>query len=203
MVGRGSSSMESVGRPVGRSARSTDRGSRPERRRGAPARRLRALVALVALTGCAAGDRGGPPRIGEPAREYAAATLDGEQVTLESMRGRVVLLNLWATWCTPCRMETPYLQSVYEEHRDRGFEIVGISMDTGDSADDVEMFVDEYDVTYTILHDPRMRGMELYQVLGLPATFLIDREGVLRWMRYGPIPEDDPEFLAVLEDVLS
>lgn len=164
---------------------------------------LLTALALLSAGGCVSREGSGPPRVGEPAREYAAATLEGEQVTLESMRGQVVLLNLWATWCTPCRMETPYLQSIYEENRDRGFEIVGISMDTGDAADDVAMFVDEFDVTYTILHDPQMRGMELYQVLGLPATFLIDRDGVLRWMRYGPIPEDDPEFLAALEDVLS
>lgn len=164
---------------------------------------LLAALALVGAGACASQEGSGPPRIGEPAREYAAATLDGEQVTLESLQGQVVLLNLWATWCTPCRMETPYLQSIYEENKDRGFEIVGISMDTGDAADDVAMFVDEYDVTYTILHDPQMRGMELYQVLGLPATFLIDRDGILRWMRYGPIPEDDPSFLAALEDVLS
>lgn len=160
-------------------------------------------AAALLLAGCVAHENAGAPRIGEPAREYSAATLDGEQVTLESMRGRVVLLNLWATWCGPCRQETPYLQSLYEEHHDDGFEIVGISMDTGDAADDVQMFVDEYDVTYTILHDPQMRGMELYQVLGLPATFLIDRDGILRWMRYGPIPEDDREFLTALEDVLS
>ena len=161
-----------------------------------------ALLALVATSACVPVENAGPPQIDQPAREYTAATLAGETVTLESMRGDVVLLNLWATWCTPCRMETPYLQSVYEEHKDQGFEIVGISMDTGDAADDVAMFVDEYAVTYTILHDPEMKGMELYQVLGLPATFLIDREGVLRWMRYGPIPEDDPSFLAALEDVL-
>jgi peroxiredoxin len=148
-------------------------------------------------------DNAGPPRLGEPAREYAATNLAGEEVTLSDMRGQVVLLNLWATWCTPCRMETPYLQSVYDEYAEQGFEIVGISMDTGDAAEDVEMFVEEYAVTYTILHDPEMRGMELYQVLGLPATFLIDREGVLRWMRYGPIPEDDPDFLQALEDVIS
>jgi hypothetical protein len=67
----------------------------------------------------------------------------------------------------------------------------------------VSTFVDEFGVTYTILHDPSMRGMELYQVLGLPATFLIDREGVLRWMRYGPIAEGDPDFLRALGDVLS
>ncbi len=161
------------------------------------------LTCALLLGGCAAPEDAAPPRVGEPARSYAAADLGGEEVALEDFRGRVVLLNLWATWCTPCRMETPYLQSVYEEHADQGFEIVGISMDTGDAADVVEMFVDEYEVTYTILHDPRMRGMELYRVLGLPATFLIDREGVLRWMRYGPIPEDDPDFLRALEDVLS
>lgn len=164
--------------------------------------RVLAIAATLILGACAA-DGSGPPTIGAPAPEYTAATLEGEEVSLESLRGDVVLLNLWATWCTPCRMETPYLQSVYEEHRDRGFEIVGISMDTADAADDVAMFVDEYGVTYTILHDARMRGMELYNVLGLPATFLIDRDGVLRWMRYGPIPEDDPGFLEALEDVLS
>ena len=161
------------------------------------------LLAIVGLPSCAPMENAGPPKIGAPAREYAAMTLSGENVTLESLKGKAVLLNLWATWCTPCRMETPYLQSVFEEYRDQGFEIVGISMDTGDAADDVAMFVDEYAVTYTILHDPQMRGMELYQVLGLPATFLIDREGILRWMRYGPIPEDDPNFLKALEDVLS
>jgi cytochrome c-type biogenesis protein len=135
--------------------------------------------------------------------EYAAATLEGDTISLQSLRGQVVLLNLWATWCTPCRTETPYLQSLFEEHEADGFEIVGISMDTGDAADQVAMFVEEYGVTYTILHDPKMLGMELYQILGLPATFLIDRDGVLRWMRYGPIREGDPDFLQALEDVLS
>ena len=162
-----------------------------------------AVLGIALAAGCVPVENAGPPQINEAARDYAATTLQGETVSLESLRGQVVLLNLWATWCGPCRMETPYLQSVYEEYKDDGFEIVGISMDTGDAADDVAMFVDEYAVTYTILHDPTMQGMELYQVLGLPATFLIDREGVLRWMRYGPIPEDDPDFLRALTDVLS
>jgi cytochrome c biogenesis protein CcmG/thiol:disulfide interchange protein DsbE len=162
------------------------------------------LMMTVVIGGaCVPNENGGPPQIGSLAREYEATTLDGDTVTLASLRGKVVLLNLWATWCTPCRMETPYLQSVFEEYEADGFEIVGISMDTGDAADDVAMFVEEYGVSYTILHDPQMRGMELYQVLGLPATFLIDREGILRWMRYGPIPDNDPNFLEALEDVLS
>ncbi len=160
----------------------------------------------VAVTGflvaCAPAERQGPPRVGEPARDYAAVTLEGDTVSLASLRGEVVLLNLWATWCTPCREETPYLQEIFEEHRDRGFRVVGVSMDTRGQADAVRMFVDEYDVGYTILHDPAMRGMDLYQALGLPATFLIDRDGTLRWLRFGPIPEGDEEFLAALDAVL-
>lgn len=158
---------------------------------------------LLVAGACASQEGGGgAPQVGEPARPYEASTLAGDTVSLESLRGDVVLLNLWATWCTPCREETPYLQEIYEERRDQGFEIVGASMDTRNQADAIRMFVDEYDVSYTILHDPAMRAMDLYQAIGLPATFLIDREGTLRWLRFGPIPEDDPEFLAALDAVL-
>ena len=166
-------------------------------------RQLMTFVTVAFAPACAVSEGAGPPRIDEPLADYAAATLEGDTISLQSLGGQVVLLNLWATWCTPCRMETPYLQSLFEEHEPDGFEIVGISMDTGDAADQVAMFVEEYGVTYTILHDPKMLGMELYQILGLPATFLIDRDGVLRWMRYGPIREGDPDFLQALEDVLS
>lgn len=161
------------------------------------------LITVLVASGCALDDGKVIPRVGRPAIEYPAATLEGDTVTLASLQGNVVLLNLWATWCVPCRTETPYLEHLYEEHADQGFRVVGISLDTGDAAADVEMFVEEFGVTYTVLHDPQMRGMELYQVPGLPASFLIDREGVLRWVRYGPIPEDDPDLLGALEELLS
>ena len=143
------------------------------------------------------------PQIGRPAEDYTATTLEGDSISLASLRGEVVLLNLWATWCGPCRTETPYLQSLFEDYKDQGFSIVGVSLDTGDASEDIEIFVEEYGVSYTILHDPMMKGMDLYQVLGLPATFLVDREGILRWMRYGPILEGDEEFLQALEELLS
>ena len=164
---------------------------------------LALFAVLLGVAACLPVDRPRIPQVGEPAIEYVATTLEGDSISLASLRGEVVLLNLWATWCAPCRSETPYLQALFEERADQGFRIVGISLDTGDAADQIAMFVEEYEVTYTILHDPQMRGMELYQVLGLPATFLIDREGVLRWMRYGPILEGDPDFLGALDDVLS
>jgi len=161
------------------------------------------LASLVLTSACMLDDGRVIPRVGNPAIEYAAATLAGDTVTLSSLKGEVVLLNLWATWCVPCRQETPYLEKIYQEQKDRGFQVVGISMDTGDAADDVEMFVEEYGVTYTILHDPQMRGLDLYQAPGLPATFMIDREGILRWVRYGPILEGDADFLRALEELLS
>lgn len=164
--------------------------------------RLGLLLALAATSACVATEFPGP-RVGRPAIEYVATTLEGDSVSLGSLRGQVVLLNLWATWCVPCRQETPYLQSVFEEHEGEGLRVVGVSLDTGDAAGDIRAFVEEYGVTYTILHDPRMRGLELYQVIGLPGSFLIDREGILRWMQYGPIREGDSAFLRALEDALS
>ncbi len=165
--------------------------------------RVGVLAALSTATACLPSDRPRAPEVGEPAAEYVAADLQGDSVALSSLKGNVVLLNMWATWCAPCRAETPYLESLYEQHEDEGLRVVGISQDTRDAADQVADFVEEYGVTYTILHDPRMQALDLYQVIGLPASFLIDREGVLRWYRYGPIEEGDAEFLRALGDVLS
>lgn len=162
-----------------------------------------AIAGALALSSCVTGDTVQRPRIGETAPAYQAETLSGETVTLESFRGRVVLLNLWATWCAPCRHETPFLQSLFSEHRDRGFDVVGVSMDNGDQVGLIRDFIDEFDVEYTILHDPGMRGMDIYHALGLPATFLIDREGIVRWMRFGPVDETDRDFLSALENALS
>jgi peroxiredoxin len=168
--------------------------------RGALAAAITGLVALLAA--CGAGERVGP-RIGAPAPDYTATDLAGDSVSLSSLRGQVVLLNLWATWCVPCRHETPYLQSLNEEHADDGLTIVGISMDTRDARDQVEDFVKEYGVTYRVLVDPQMAGLDTWHVLGLPASFLIDRDGTLRWMRFGPVSADDEEFTRALGTLLQ
>jgi peroxiredoxin len=140
--------------------------------------------------------------VGLEAPAYGGTTLAGDSVSLAGLRGQVVLLNLWATWCAPCRHETPFLQSLFLQRGGEGLTIVGMSLDTGDARDQVAEFIEEFGVTYPILLDPQMRGMDLYRVLGLPASFLIDRDGVLRWMRFGPVAEDDQEFLTALESML-
>lgn len=168
-------------------------------------RTVMALSLAGALAACSAGGEDGPvrPTAGEEAPAYAAATLEGDTVSLQSLRGSVVLLNFWATWCAPCRYETPYLQSLAEKHEAEGLRVVGVSMDTGDADEIIREFVGEYGVTYTILADPQMRGMEVYQIIGLPGTFLIDRDGTLRWLRYGPVSEGDASFEQALADALQ
>lgn len=168
-------------------------------------RTVMAWTLAGALAACSGAMEDGPrrPTTGEEAPPYAAATLEGDTVSLESLRGSVVLLNFWATWCAPCRYETPFLQSLAEEHEAEGLRVVGVSMDTGDANELIREFMDEYGVTYTILADPQMRGMDAYQILGLPGTFLIDRDGTLRWMRYGPVSEGDQTFQRALADALQ
>ncbi len=169
-----------------------------------PSRLAGSVVVAVALglAACAPSEKASPT-LGAPTPAYGARTLGGDSVSLAGLRGRVVLLNFWATWCAPCRHETPFLETLYRERRSRGLEIVGVSMDAGDARGQVADFVREYGVSYSILVDPQMRGMDLYRVLGLPATFLVDREGVLRWMRIGPVGETDRDFLNALEAVLG
>ncbi len=166
--------------------------------------RARLSISAIVVTSLAAClPEGGPPQIGEQVPDYQASTLDRALVSLDDLRGQVVLLNIWATWCGPCRFETPFLQSVYEEHAERGFEIVGISVDDAGFEDTVQEFVDENGVTYTILHDAQMQAMDTFHVIGLPATYLVDREGVIRFIRLGPVSEEDEQFWTALEEALG
>ena len=146
----------------------------------------------------------GPPLVGEPIAEFAPRRFEtGDMVSLESLRGHPVVLNLWATWCGPCRYETPHLQSLYEEYREQGLEMVGVSIDSRGNTDLALDFLAEHGVTYIQLHDPDQRSMDLYNVLGLPATFVIDGEGVLRLFRLGPVLDTDTGFTDLIETLLE
>ncbi|MHB1194888.1 MAG: TlpA family protein disulfide reductase [Longimicrobiales bacterium] len=163
---------------------------------------LAALAAALLLGACTPGEDPGPV-VGSPAPAYGARTLAGDSVALADLRGKVVLLNFWATWCTPCRHETPFLDSLHARKAPQGLEVVGVSMDAPSARDEVADFVRELGVRYTILLDPQMRGSDLYRVVGLPASFLVDRDGILRWMRFGPVSDTDRDFLDALESVLQ
>ena len=161
------------------------------------------LFLVFLLAACAPADLR-PPGVGDAAPHFEAVSFENDRiVSLADYAGEVVLVNLWATWCGPCRFETPYLQEIYEENQERGLNIVGISVDSEGSLDAVEYFLEENGVTYDILLDPDMVSTDVFAAIGLPATFLIDQEGVIRFKKLGPILEGDPDFLEALEHALD
>ena len=161
-----------------------------------------AAVAVIVAIGCS---REAAPRvaIGEAAPRYAATTLAGDSASTSALAGKVVLLNVWATWCAPCRDEIPYLQSLYERHRGEGLEIVGVSVDARGQESAIREFAKDFRMTYPIWRDPDERIQSLYLALGVPSTYLIDRAGILRWKRLGTIHEEDTTLTRALTDALA
>jgi len=164
-------------------------------------RKLMTLAALLTL-GCNREPRQ-PIAIGEPAPRYAATTLAGDSASTAALAGKVVLLNVWATWCAPCRAEIPYLQSLYEQHRAEGLEIVGVSVDARGQESAIADFANEFRMTYPIWRDPDERVQSLYMALGVPSSYLIDRTGILRWRRLGTIHASDTTLTRALAAALA
>src|SRR5690606_2752489 len=155
-----------------------------------------ALLLTSALAACQGASLPRAPEVGARAPEYAAATLDGGQVTLADHEGEVVLLNVWATWCIPCQQETPALQRLHERFGEQGLRIVGVSVDARGEEASIRDFASSYGVTYDIWYDPAERVISTFRVIGVPNTFLIDREGVVRWKHIGPVLDDDAGLLS-------
>ena len=147
-----------------------------------------------------------PPALrgGDPAPDFTATSLhDRSPVSLSDYRGHALLVNLWATWCHPCREETPYLQSVYERYRDEGLRILGVSVDRPADQPAVIEFVEEFGVEYDIALDPDAVSRDLFHARGLPTSVLIDRGGTVAFSWIGPIPEGDRTFVEGVEAALG
>ena len=164
---------------------------------------LASALALAMLLSACDFDAQAASGIGAPAPAYEAPTMEGEMVSMDDFRGQVLLLNMWATWCPPCRWEMPHLQSLHEELRDQGLAVVGVSVDAPSAERQVRQFLDELGIDFLILRDPQERGHRLFGGYGLPMTVIIDGEGVLRWRHMGPVTSDDPELRAVLDETLG
>lgn len=159
------------------------------------------LLALAAWA-CARPD-GSPLRRGDPAPDFAAEPLGGGPlVSLQDYAGKTLLVNLWATWCHPCREEIPYLQALYREHRNDGLRVLGVSVDRRADRDAVKDFVAEMGIEYDTVLDPDAKSQDVFRARGLPTSVLIDRNEVVYFSWVGPVPEGDPAFLAGLADVL-
>lgn len=133
------------------------------------------------------------PPLAEKAANAEMKHLDGTTSKVTDHKGKVLLLNMWATWCGPCRGEMPALVQMQNEHRDKGFEIIGLNTDDGDTKEMIEKFAKEMELNYTLVWSPTDQQAALLKISnfgGIPQSFIIDRDGKLRGVfRGGGAPE--------------
>lgn len=125
------------------------------------------------------------PQIGTVAPAFSLEDSQGQALNLESLRGKVVMLNFWATWCAPCRYEMPSLEALYQKYKDHDFVVVGVSIDE-EGWKAVEAFLNIVPVTFPILLDKEMRVSELYETYRVPESYLIDPQGIIVAKFVGP-----------------
>ncbi|HZO18171.1 MAG TPA: TlpA disulfide reductase family protein [Gemmatimonadaceae bacterium] len=140
------------------------------------------LIAGIVATTHALRDELRPVTLGSKAPPFEAMTLDAhpERRTLEDYRGKVVLLNIWATWCGPCIVEMPTIEALHREFKGTDFRIVAVSVDAPNTEKTIRAFVKELGLTFEVLYDPEGDIALAYQATGYPQTFVIGRDGVIR-----------------------
>jgi len=137
------------------------------------------LIILAGLLGMA----GRPPLVGSPAPEIVLPDLQGKEVRLSDFRGKTVLLNFWATWCKPCKEEMPAMQASYDKLRDQGFVVLAVN--ELENTNKVIEHIRTHGHTFPVVMDHSNRIANRYGVVGLPASFLIDRQGIVREHIFG------------------
>lgn len=140
---------------------------------------------------------------GAPAPEVAAARLGepASHLSLRSMRGQVVYVDFWASWCVPCRLSMPALDALYREHRARGFTVVGINKDV--SAEDAARFLKRVPVTFPLVQDTGDVAARAFDVKAMPSGYLVDRRGVVRKVHRGFTGETAAELAREIEVLLK
>lgn len=147
----------------------------------------------AAPQGAATGGGIPAPQAGFISPDFTLPTLDGETVTLSGLRGRVVLLNIWASWCPPCRAEMPAMQRVWEEYQARGLVVLAVNSTIQDTPADAQTFVSENGLTFPVLLDTGGEVTRLYRVSSLPTSFFIRADGTIREVVIGgPMAEALP-----------
>jgi peroxiredoxin len=145
----------------------------------------------------------GPVAAGKEAAPFKLTDLRGDSVTMAGLRGKVVFLNIWATWCAPCREEMPSMEKLYEGMRgDKDFVMLAVSQDTG-SRDEVMAYVKKHGYHFDVLLDPNNAVAEAYQVSGVPETFIIDRSGRIVAHHSGAFDWSQPAIRDALEELLK
>lgn len=168
------------------------------------------LLSVLVGAGWLVRDRFLPIDVGSRAPDFVARDLEGREVKLAELQGEVVLLNIWATWCAPCREEMPSMQRLHEQLGPKGLRIVAVSIDGPRSAldaskgqgGDLSKFGRELGLTFSIWHDPSGAIQQVYRTTGVPESLLIDREGRIVKKVIGAMEWDDPVNVELIERLL-
>ena len=134
-------------------------------------------------------------------RDFTLPTLEGELLTVSDLRGKVVFVNFWATWCPPCRDEMPSMEALYQRFKDRDFEILAVNI--GETPEEVTAFMEEYGFSFPALLDEDIRVGNDYGIRAIPTSFFVNQEGRIIMRKVGYLDWDTPEVHAAMELLLN
>ena len=143
-----------------------------------------------------------PIRVGLPAPDFTLPGLDGKKVSLSDYRGKVVFVNIWATWCPPCVEEMPSMQNLYQKLKSENFEIMAVSIDS-QGAKVVAPFMKKYKLTFPALIDSMGTSKRIYKTTGVPESYIIDKDGILAKKVIGPLDWSQPDILRLFRDLIQ
>ncbi len=139
---------------------------------------------------------------GAEAVDFTLPDLEGKEHTLSSLRGNVVFLNIWATWCGPCQEEIPSMEFMHNKFKGKPFKIVAVSIDKGDD-EVVKKFAKSFGITFLVLHDRKGHLKDTYKTTGVPESFIIDQNGIVAEKVWGPRDWSDPKNLYTINNLLQ
>jgi cytochrome c biogenesis protein CcmG/thiol:disulfide interchange protein DsbE len=160
------------------------------------------LLVLLAIVGLALyNNQKGRVAVGEPAPDFTLTSFDGQTYQLSELKGKVVVMNIWASWCVPCEKEAPFLEEAWKHFEPRG-DVLFLGVDYTDTHKAAQAYIDRFGITYPNGPDLGTRIYDTYRATGVPETFLIDQDGVLADFKYGEFASTE-EIIAKVEGLLE
>lgn len=136
-----------------------------------------------------------------PAPNFTANTLDGKKVSLNDLKGKVVMINFWASWCGPCRQEMPLLEDIYNDYKKAGFVLLGVNLD--EDVDEAQDFLKGLTVSFPVPLDPKGKVAEMYKNEAMPSSYFVDKNGQLAHLHKGYRPGEENDYRKVIKKLLA
>ena len=166
---------------------------------GTSLRALRKLALAIIIATTAVG-LAAAASVSGPAPNFTLKSLDGKNLKLSEMRGDVILINFWASWCGPCRQEMPLLNSLHKKYEPLGFTVLGVNVE--ENTDDARGFLSNFPVDFPVLLDNKNKVSKQYDVVAMPTTVVVDRDGNMRFLHKGYKPGDEKAYRQMVKKLI-